>query len=183
MELKKKVIIMSSLLVALSIVGNASADVKLTPKPQLQHKPQLNFKPSIAHQLQILPEIKNVKHSCTGGSMSSARLLVTATVLNKNSKTLTYNPMFIGMKAGACLEENSDHCAGQPSDYICAPKCIKQAPPIPITIKGKSVTVPAKGNKTFSILAPTHLYLAGTRVVIGGVKAMVLPVPISQCVL
>lgn len=175
MGLKTTIIIASSLIAFISLNNNVMADVNFKPKPQL--KPQFKLKP----QLFILPEIKNVKHSCTGGSMSSAKLSVTATVFNKNTKPQTYKTGFVGMKAGECIQHNSDHCIGQPSDYLCMPKCTKQAPPTMITVKGDPVTVPGKGQRSFSIITPTHLYVQGTRVNVGGAKAMVLPVPIAQC--
>jgi hypothetical protein len=115
--------------------------------------------------------------------MSSSRLCVSGKIVNKNNSSQTYTPLFTGMKAGECITyDNNCTTNPPPAGTLCLPNCLKYAPPTKVTANGSPVTIPAKGTANFSITAPTHLYVAGTKVTTGGASALVLPVPINQCV-
>ncbi len=97
---------------------------------------------------------------------------VYVTVINKNSFSQKYNPVFKGYYTD-CTKKTMDYCdtfLKKNPGMICLPLCVDGNLGT-VTIKGKKITVPAKGSKEFRIYnLPEHNY-KGAEIIIGNVKA------------
>lgn len=140
-----------------------------------------------AIQIALNP-ITDVKVKCCGGSMSSARVCVEATLVNKSGTPQTYTTKFIGMKAGTCIQYDKEYCKKHPpaAGMLCIDPCLKTSAPTPETVAGPTVTVPPNGSAPLNILAPNTTYVAGSKLEVrqGNAAPHTTAVPpINQCVL
>jgi hypothetical protein len=132
--------------------------------------------------------ISNVTVKCCGGSMSSARVCVGATLKNYGTAPVTFSTKYIGMKAGECIAWDKEYCKAHPAPAggICIDPCKQTSPPTPVVTAGPNVTVPANGTAPLNITAPNHTYVQGSKLEVQAPgktpQSRAVP-PINQCVL